>query len=79
MVADNLPDEQIDGIKQMFYMMDTDNTGDLSFDELKAGLHNIGHVLPDPDVRMLMDAVSFCVFFFFGWESFFLFFFFLYI
>ncbi|XP_021658434.2 calcium-dependent protein kinase 24-like [Hevea brasiliensis] len=57
-VADNLPDEQVDGIKQMFYMMDTDNTGDLSFEELKNGLHNIGQPLPDPDVRMLMDAAD---------------------
>ncbi|KAF2300191.1 hypothetical protein GH714_010576 [Hevea brasiliensis] len=48
-LADNLPDEQVDGIKQMFYMMDTDNTGDLSFEELKNGLHNIGQPLPDPD------------------------------
>ncbi|KAJ9178592.1 hypothetical protein P3X46_010466 [Hevea brasiliensis] len=57
-VADNLPDEQIDGIKQMFYTMDTDNTGDLTFEELKNGLHHIGQPLPDPDVRMLMDAAD---------------------
>ncbi|KAF2322151.1 hypothetical protein GH714_007916 [Hevea brasiliensis] len=57
-VADNLPDEQVDGIKQMFYMMDTDNTGDLTFEELKNGLHHIGQPLPDPDVRMLMDAAD---------------------
>lgn len=58
MVADNLPDEQIDGIRQMFDMMDTDKNGNLSFEELKEGLHKIGHPMPDPDVQMLIDAVS---------------------
>ncbi|XP_021627963.2 calcium-dependent protein kinase 24 [Manihot esculenta] len=57
-VADNLPPEQVDEIKQMFYVMDTDETGDLSFEELKNGFHNIGHTLPDPDVQMLMDAAD---------------------
>ncbi|EEF28856.1 calcium-dependent protein kinase 24 [Ricinus communis] len=57
-VADNLTDEQVDGIKQMFHMMDTDNTGDLTFEELKSGLHKIGHPVPDPDVRTLMDAAD---------------------
>lgn len=63
-VADNLPNEQIDCIKQVFQMMDTDKNGDLSFEELKNGLHKIGHPVPDPDVKMLLDAVSFLSFFF---------------
>lgn len=58
MVADNLPDEQVDVIKQMFDMMDKDKNGSLSFEELKDGLSMIGHPIPDPDVQMLMDAVS---------------------
>ncbi|TKY67446.1 Calcium-dependent protein kinase 24 [Spatholobus suberectus] len=57
-VADNLPDEQIDVIKQMFDMMDKDKNGNLSFEELKDGLSMIGHALPDPDVQMLMDAAD---------------------
>lgn len=57
-MADNLPVEQLDGIKQMFHMMDKDKNGNLSFEELRDGLSRIGHTLPDPDVQMLMDAVS---------------------
>lgn len=60
MVADNLPDEQMDGIRQIFNMMDTDNNGDLTFEELRDGLLKIGHHVTDPDVQMLIDAVSFC-------------------
>lgn len=58
MVADNLPDDQIDGIRQLFNMMDIDNNGNLNFEELRDGLVKIGHHVTDPDVRMLIDAVS---------------------
>lgn len=57
-MADNLPVEQVAGIKKMFHMMDTDNNGNLTFQELKDGLHLIGHPVPDPDVQMILDAVS---------------------
>ncbi|KAM7256815.1 hypothetical protein ACFE04_012556 [Oxalis oulophora] len=58
LVADNLPVEQIDRLKEMFNMMDTDQNGDLSFDELKLGLQSIGHPVPDPEVHMLMEAAD---------------------
>ncbi|KAL6194206.1 hypothetical protein ACLB2K_035290 [Fragaria x ananassa] len=57
-VADNLPDEQIEGIRQIFNMMDTDNNGDLTFEELRDGLLKIGHQVTDPDVHMLIDAAD---------------------
>ena len=57
-VADNLSNEQIDSIIEMFRMMDTDENGDLSFEELRDGLPKIGHYVADPDVQMLMEAVS---------------------
>lgn len=57
-VADNLPTEQIDAIKQLFYMMDTDKNGDLTCEELKEGLNMIGHKVSGSDVQMLMEAVS---------------------
>lgn len=57
-VADNLPDEQIDSMRQMFHLMDKDKNGCLSFEELKDGLSMIGHTLPDRDVEMLMDAAD---------------------
>jgi len=57
-VADNLSDEQLAMFKKMFDMMDKDKNGNLSFEELKDGLSMIGHAIPDPDVQMLMEAVS---------------------
>lgn len=57
-VADTLPNEEIDCIRQTFQMMDTDKTGDLTFEDLKHGLQKIGHPLPDPDIQMLMDAAD---------------------
>ncbi|KAF7132189.1 hypothetical protein RHSIM_Rhsim09G0028900 [Rhododendron simsii] len=57
-VADNLPNEKVAGIKQMFHMMDTDKNGNLTFEELKHGLHKMGQPVADPDVQMLMDAAD---------------------
>uniref|UniRef100_A0A5B6ZB72 non-specific serine/threonine protein kinase n=1 Tax=Davidia involucrata TaxID=16924 RepID=A0A5B6ZB72_DAVIN len=57
-VAYHLPDEQVNGIKQIFHMMDTDKNGNLNFEELKHGLTMIGHSVPDPDVQLLMDAAD---------------------
>ena len=57
MVADQLPVEEIAGIRQMFHMMDTNKDGNLSMDELRKGLHMIGHGVSEPDVQMIMDAV----------------------
>lgn len=53
-----MPQEEVAGIKQVFHMMDTDKNGNLTFEELKDGLHMIGQPVADPEVQMLMDAVS---------------------
>ena len=37
--------------------MDTDNSGAITFDELKAGLRKFGSTLQDTEIRDLMDAV----------------------
>ncbi|KAJ4955419.1 hypothetical protein NE237_012202 [Protea cynaroides] len=57
-VADNLSMEQLAGLKKLFHMMDTDKNGNLSFQELRDGLHMIGHPVPDSEVQMLMDAAD---------------------
>ncbi|KAI3459755.1 hypothetical protein Pfo_016418 [Paulownia fortunei] len=57
-VADNLPDDQVHGIKQMFHMMDTDKNGNLNFEELKDGLYMFGQPVPDHDVQLLLDAAD---------------------
>ena len=41
----------------MFMAMDTDNSGAITFDELKAGLRRYGSTLKDTEIRDLMDAV----------------------
>lgn len=43
----------------MFHDMDKDKNGALSFEELKDGLTSIGdQPVADPDIQMLMEAVS---------------------
>lgn len=41
----------------MFKAMDTDNSGAITFDELKAGLRRYGSTMKDAEIRDLMDAV----------------------
>nr|XP_017246286.1 PREDICTED: calcium-dependent protein kinase 24-like [Daucus carota subsp. sativus] len=57
-VATTLPDEQIQDIKDMFHMWDTDKNGDLTLEELKSGLINNGHNVSDLDVQSLMEAAD---------------------
>lgn len=38
--------------------MDTSNKGKINIDELRVGLHKLGHQIPDADVHILMEAVS---------------------
>jgi calcium-dependent protein kinase len=57
-VADHLSVEEAADIKDMFDKMDLNKDQVLSFDELKLGLHKLGHQMPDADVQILMEAVS---------------------
>ena len=50
--------EEVEDIKEMFRMMDTDNDGIVSHDELKAGLAKFGSHLVESEVQMLIEAVS---------------------
>lgn len=56
-IAESLSEEEIAGLKEMFKAMDTDNSGAITFDELKAGLRKYGSTLKDIEIRELMDAV----------------------
>lgn len=38
-------------------MIDTDNSGAITFDELKEGLRRVGSELMESEIRDLMDAV----------------------
>ncbi|OAY71788.1 Calcium-dependent protein kinase 7 [Ananas comosus] len=57
-VAEHLPVEEVDAIKELFHVMDTNKKGNLTIEELKTGLHLIGHHVPDIDVHMLMEAAD---------------------
>lgn len=58
MVAEHLSVEEVAGIKDMFEKMDINNNGKISLEELKNGLHRLGHQFADADVQILMEAVS---------------------
>ncbi|XP_047942351.1 calcium-dependent protein kinase 4 [Salvia hispanica] len=57
-IAESLSEEEIAGLKEMFAAMDTDNSGAITFDELKAGLRKYGSTLKDTEIRDLMDAAD---------------------
>lgn len=57
-IAESLSEEEITGLKEMFKAMDTDNSGAITFEELKAGLRRDGSTLKESEIRDLMDAVS---------------------
>ncbi|KAG8386125.1 hypothetical protein BUALT_Bualt03G0116500 [Buddleja alternifolia] len=57
-IAENLSTEEIQGLKSMFTNMDTDNSGTITYEELKDGLARLGSKLTEPEVRQLMDAAD---------------------
>ncbi|PQQ18376.1 calcium-dependent protein kinase 2 [Prunus yedoensis var. nudiflora] len=57
-IAENLSEEEIKGLKAMFTNMDTDNSGTITYEELKTGLARIGSRLSEAEVRQLMDAAD---------------------
>ncbi|KAF8022664.1 hypothetical protein BT93_F0242 [Corymbia citriodora subsp. variegata] len=57
-IALNLSEEEIKGLRQMFNNMDTDGSGTITFEEFKSGLTRLGSKLAEPEIRQLMDAVD---------------------
>ncbi|XP_028794267.1 calcium-dependent protein kinase 29-like [Neltuma alba] len=57
-IAQNLSEEDIKGLKQMFHNMDTDNSGTITLEELRAGLSKLGSKLNESEIRQLMDAAD---------------------
>ena len=58
MIADCLSEEEIAGLKEMFKMIDTDNSGQITYEELKTGLEKAGANLKESEIYDLMQAVS---------------------
>lgn len=56
-IAENLSEEDIKGLKQMFKNIDTDESGTITYEELKTGLARLGSKLSEVEVKQLMDAV----------------------
>ncbi|PIA25566.1 hypothetical protein AQUCO_11100023v1 [Aquilegia coerulea] len=57
-MAENLTEEEIKGLQQMFNNMDTDRSGTITLEELKAGLSRLGSKLTEPEIQQLMDAAD---------------------
>ncbi|XP_071709665.1 calcium-dependent protein kinase 1-like [Rutidosis leptorrhynchoides] len=57
-IAESLSEEEIAGLKQMFQMIDVDNSGQITFDELKAGLKRVGANLKESEIYYLMQAAD---------------------
>ncbi|XP_057485788.1 calcium-dependent protein kinase 2-like [Actinidia eriantha] len=57
-IAENLSQEEIQGLKAMFTNMDTDNSGTITYEELKTGLARLGSKLTEAEVKQLMEAAD---------------------
>lgn len=58
MIADSLSEEEIAGLREMFNMIDIDNSGQITYEELKQGLEKVGATLTESEIYSLMQAVS---------------------
>ncbi|KAM7524335.1 hypothetical protein LguiA_014237 [Lonicera macranthoides] len=57
-IAENLSEEEIAGLKELFKMIDTDGSGQITFEELKAGLRRFGANLNESQIYDLMHAAD---------------------
>ncbi|RWR85448.1 calcium-dependent protein kinase 1 [Cinnamomum micranthum f. kanehirae] len=57
-IAESLSEEEIAGLKEMFNMIDADNSGHITFEELKSGLKRVGANLKESEIYSLMEAAD---------------------
>ncbi|KAA8546314.1 hypothetical protein F0562_002947 [Nyssa sinensis] len=57
-IAESLSEEEIGGLKQLFKMIDTDNSGTITFEELKAGFKKVDSELMESEIKSLMNAAD---------------------
>ncbi|KAG6437545.1 hypothetical protein SASPL_102464 [Salvia splendens] len=57
-IAESLSEDEIAGLKELFKMIDTDNSGQITFEELKAGLNRVGANLKESEIYDLMQAAD---------------------
>lgn len=56
-IAERLSEEEIGGLRQLFKMIDADNNGTITFEELQQGLRKVGSELMESEIMALMNAV----------------------
>ncbi|XP_073021865.1 calcium-dependent protein kinase 10-like [Primulina eburnea] len=57
-IAEHLSVEEVEVMRDMFALMDTDNDGRVTYEELKAGLRKVGSQLAEPEIKLLMDVAD---------------------
>eukprot|EP00850_Spirogloea_muscicola_P011539 SM000072S21173 [mRNA] locus=s72:156605:160594:+ [translate_table: standard] len=57
-IAESLSEEEVTGLRSVFSMMDADNSGSITVDELRQGLTRIGSNLSEVEVRQLLEAAD---------------------
>nr|UWM40660.1 Nod Kinase-EF hand 2 [Arachis hypogaea subsp. hypogaea] len=57
-IADHLSVEEVEIIKDMFTLMDTNKDGRVTYEELKAGLRKVGSQLAEPEIKLLMEVAD---------------------
>ncbi|XP_075479015.1 calcium-dependent protein kinase 10-like isoform X3 [Primulina tabacum] len=55
-IVEHLSVEEVEVMMDMFALMDTDNDGRVTYEELKAGLRKVGSQLAEPEIKLLMDV-----------------------
>ncbi|KAG5028027.1 hypothetical protein JHK87_011541 [Glycine soja] len=57
-IAEHLSVEEVEIIKDMFTLMDTNKDGKVTYEELKVGLRKVGSQLAEPEIKMLMEVAD---------------------
>ncbi|KAJ6672491.1 SERINE/THREONINE-PROTEIN KINASE [Salix viminalis] len=57
-IAEHLSVEEVEVIRDMFALMDTDNDGKVTYEELRAGLRKVGSQLAEQEIKMLMEVAD---------------------
>lgn len=57
-IAETLSEEEIAGLKEMFKMIDEDNSGHITLEELKTGLERVGANLKESEIDSLMQSAD---------------------
>ncbi|XP_028784902.1 calcium-dependent protein kinase 20-like [Neltuma alba] len=58
-IAETLSEDEIAGLKEMFKMIDADNSGQITFEEMKVGLERVGVSMKDSEINRIMQSVDF--------------------